>query len=188
LHIISGLLVPETLSCNTGEDAQLNYSAHITWDGTNDPIVPSAASVPTNPGDTLRYSLGVVTIGGTVIDRVQSVSLNFGIKVDTEGGNSEIWDDYAAIQMIDPKLTIKTRSMTGLAKFPFAAGTIANTTVQFRKRTLGGGFESTGQVTIAVAGTIHLSEMFSASGSGRAEQTIEIDVHYDGTNNIVLIS
>ena len=184
--INDGLLVPTNLNCSHGQDAQLSYSGHITWDGTNSPIIVSEAAVPAGLTDAQRFTLGAVTIGGTAIDRVQSIGLNFGIKVATEGGSSEIWDDTAAITAIEPKLTIKTRSLVGVAKLPYAAGTIANTIVQLRKRALGGGFAGSGDITIACAGTIHLSELWSASGQGIAEQTIEVDVHYDGANSIIL--
>ena len=189
LAIAHGLMVPVTLSCNTGADALLSYNAHLTWDGTNNPVICTSGAVPAGLADDEKYSLGAVTIGNVTIDRVQSISLNFGIKVEAEGGSSEIWPDIASIAEVSPKLTIKTRSMTALANLlPYAAATQANTTVALRKRVRGGAWNGTGDITIAACGTVHLPEPWQVAGVGKAEQTIEVDIDYDGTNDIVKFS
>jgi hypothetical protein len=185
-----GLLYPEKLSWSQGGDAMLSYGCAVIWDGTNDPIVFAAnTAVPGSLLDDQAYGLLSCQIGGVSITQVQSLELDFGIKVATSGGDGEAWDQHACIEEIKPVITVKTTDLSILSSIGlFKAATQANSTVVFRPRIQGGKYAGTGNVTVAAAGMAHVEEPINASATSNAEATIVMNVNYDSTNAILLFS
>ena len=176
-----------------GGDAVLNYDAIITYDGINDPIVINeSVTLPTAPNDDERFTLGKWTIGGIVIDQIRSMDLEFGISVQTEGADSDIWETHANISRISPSIRLRGINLNWLrsaatAKIPLLgqAAIHTDTTGYLRKRKDGGTFELDGNavhIKMTAAGYARIDTGMDASGDSSAECSLVLDTIYDGTN------
>ena len=190
-----GLVVPRTLSVDHRGDASIDYDVVATYDGTNDPVVINdGVTLPAAATDNERFTVGPLTIGGETIDHVRSISLDFGVEVATEGADSEVWDRFASIVTVKPKLTVRGIDIEWLKSsvIPLSgkAATHANTTVYLRKRDDGGTFVADAteeHISLTMAGLATIDTAMDASGSDAAEASLELMLQYDGTNNPVVI-
>ena len=136
-----GLVVPRSLSVDHQGDATISYDVIATYDGTNDPVVINdSVSLPTSGSDDERFTLGPVSIESVTIDHLKSLQIEFGIEVNSEGADSEVWPRFASITSVSPKITLRGVDVEWLksANVPLAgkAATHANTTVFLRKRAI----------------------------------------------------
>lgn len=191
-----GLLYPTSLSCDHQGDARLQYDCHATWDGTNNPVVIAAnVALPTAPPDAERYTLGAVTLGGILFTQQVGITLNFGLKCNTEGADSDIWDTFAWIEEVQPTITLSGIDkkwfdatmvpLTGLAL------THANTKIYLRKRAAGGTFVADGtaeHVKFTLAGMATVEDGWQGTGGGKGTVTLKLDTQYDGTNLPLVIN
>lgn len=190
-----GLLVPRRLSVSHQQDASIDYSALITWDGTNDPIVATdGVALPDGLEDFARYTLGPITVGGVALDQVTSFDLDFGCDARTTGAQSAIWDTHSSIRRIMPRLTI-----TGIdaewfksANIPLKgkAGTHANTSIYLRKRDDSGTFVDKGDaehIRITADGLCYAEQIFAAGEAEDGTVTLSMPLRYDGTNAPLVI-
>jgi hypothetical protein len=184
-----GILYPERLSWSQGGDAQLGYAAQVIWDGVNNPLVFADVAVPGSLLDDQAYALASCSIGGVTVTDIQSVELDFGLRIRVSGGDGEQWPKYASIEQCVPQLSVKTENLAvhgtiGLMK----ACTQANTNLVFRPRTQAGRFALSGNVTIAMAGMGHVAEPIAGSGTGNADATIVVNANDDATHPLLLIT
>jgi hypothetical protein len=194
--IVKGLVVPRRITCDHRGDAQLFYEVFPVWNGSVDPIViTDTSAVPTAEDDNQRYTIGKATIGAIVLGDIRSWELDFGITVETNGGDSDIFDTMVSIVECKPVLTIKGVDVEWLKStaIPLAgkAATQANTTVYLRKRIEGAGFvaDATAQhIKINMAGLAWVEDMFAMGGRGAAECSVKLAAKFDGTNAPVVIN
>ncbi len=182
-----GLLVPTRLTMQHGQDATLDYECTvISADGETSPVAYTTSSVPSGLLDDQRYSLGSVTLGGTVLQQsqIQSVSVDFGIRLRSESGGGLIYPTFACIEFVQPKITIETTQL-GARTIDVVSGTHANTEIQCRKRQSGGTFASSGHIVISAAGLIYNSNPMNIQSPGAGRLTLMDEAIYDGTNAIV---
>jgi hypothetical protein len=190
-----GLLIPRKLSASHQQDASIDYSALITWDGTNDPIVPTDnVSLPAGLEDFSRYALGPITIGGEALDQVTNLEIDFGVDARTTGAQSAIWDTHSSIRRIMPRLMI-----TGIdaewfksTRIPLRgkAGTHANTSIYLRKRDDSGTFVDAGNaehIRITADGLVYAEQLFSAGEAEDGTVSLAMPLRYDGTNAPLVI-
>ena len=195
-NAVKGLLIPRRLSVGHQGDATLTYEAYATYDGTNDPLaLTDSVSLPSGIADDERFTLGPVTIGAVALGQVRQLDLDFGINVQTEGADSEIWDRYCSIITVKPVLTLRGVDVQWWKsdKVPLAglAGTHANTAIYLRKRAAGGTFvaDATAQhIKLTLAGLVLLGDGHAASGSGAAEVSLSVPTKYDGTNAPLVVT
>lgn len=191
-----GLLYPTSLSCDHQGDARLSYDCHATYDGTNNPVVVAASvALPTAPTDAERFTLGPVTLGGISFTQQMGLNLSFGLKCNSEGADSDIWDTFAWIEEVQPTLTL-----TGIDKKWFDATfvpltglalTHANTKIYLRKRAAGGTFVANGtaeHVKFTIAGLATVEDGWQGTGGGKGTVSLKLDTQYDGTNLPIVIS
>ncbi len=183
-----GILVPRTLSCDHQGNAQLSYEAIVTYDGENDPIVIAVAqALVAFSGTVARYSLGAVSVGGKTLAQVRNVSIDFGLTVESEGADSDVWDTEATIREVRPKITVTVTDLSADSLALLGASGAAS--IQFRKRADGGTFAESGHLTItATGGLAYFDSPIDGSGSDSAQATIVCEPKYDGTNAPLVVA
>lgn len=195
--MVEGLVFHGGMSVEHQGDAVINTTALITYDGTNNPIIPSELSaVPSGLTDSERFSLGPVTINGVTMTGVKSVEFAFGINAATEGVDGEIWDRFSSIRTIEPVLTLRGVDpdwfkAAGAVPLIGGPGTHANTVLYLRKRIAGGTFvlDGTAQhIKITAAGLAFIETPLDVSGSESAETTLVMPLQFDGTNAPMVIN
>jgi len=194
LTIKSGVLVPRTLTCASNTDASLSYEAVITYDGTNSPIaIQDGQNLPGLQMDNDKYSLGPITLESIAFGDVESLTIDFGIGVETKSPDSYIWPKRATIQTTVPKLSLKGDDPEWFKSTAIPidgkAITHANTKLYLRKRD-GQGFEPNGNsvhTKFTAAGTAHIPNPFSAGLAEAGETDLECVCHEDTNNNDPII-
>ncbi len=195
--IKKGLVVPRRITCEHRGDAQLFYEVYPVWNGSVDPIViTDSSAVPTFEDDDQRFTIGKTVIGGVTLGDIRSWELDFGITVETNGGDSDIFDTMVSIVECKPVLTLKGVDVEWLksTNIPLAgkAATQANTTTYLRKRLQSSaGFVADGtaqHIKFGMAGLAWVDEVFSVGGRGAAECSVKLATVFDGTNAPVVIT
>jgi len=115
-YAVGGLVCPDTLSASQGDEAGASISckAWITsTDGHTDPLTHvdgvdlSAAGTPT-PAFNSRYYLGPVTVGGSLVEGISDVSINFGHNVSSLLFDGDVFPRTATIDTRQPTITFTT--------------------------------------------------------------------------------
>ena len=196
----NGLLYPTKVSCRTGDDAKLDCEGLLLTDptGVNDfvSVGTSAPAALVAANDNLRYTLGAITIGGISIVNVTNVDIDFGVTATPTDVDSNIIPRFASIETIMPKITVDVEDIsliTESTKFKWASGAgygmhakkveRSTSTIQFRKRELGGGFATSGHIVFTIQGLAYVSTI--AKGTDQGDQSGQVVVELskvDGTN------
>ena len=189
-----GLLVPRQLSCAHGADADLSLEAFATYDGVNEPLIFSTAALPTGFDDAQRYGLGPVLVGNVPLTGVRQVDIDFGLTVEPEGGNGEVWDRFVSVVEAKPVVTLRGIDLNwlGATTFPLG-GRIAlhtNTSIYFLRRATGGTYvsdASAAHVRVSCSGLAYV-ERGGGDGGSAAENTLTMPLFHDGTNLPLVIN
>ena len=190
-----GILIPRRLAVGHQSDASIDYSALITWDGTNDPVtLNDDVALPSGLDDNERYTLGPITIGGEVLEQVTNFEVDFGIDARSTGAQSSIWDTHSSIRRVMPRLMITGIDATWFktTRIPLGGrkGTHANTSIYLRKRDDGGTFiAKTDPVHIKLTGNgvAYAEQIFGASEAEDGTVTLAMPLRFDGTNAPLII-
>ena len=191
-----GLLYPTGIEVDHQGDARITYDLCCTYDGTNNPVVIAVnQNLPTPPTDLERFTLGPLTLGNVAFAQHTGYSINFGIKVNAEGAESDIWDTYCWIDTVEPTITIR-----GIDKKWFDAAAIpltglvmtqANTKLYLRKRAAGGTYVADGtaeHIKMTMAGVATVETAWEAGPTGKGTVSIKLDTNWDGTNLPIVIN
>lgn len=158
-----GLVVPQRLSVRTGEEAKLTFAVY--------PIVTSDSAAPYYPisdDENLlttslppfeKFTLGPISIAGTLIEDARSFDLDFGLEIEVEHEGGSIYPKFVGIKRRLPVATIGSRDLRRY--FSAQAGELQGgtaTVVYLRKKAEGGN-------VIANATAEHISFTFPASKS-----------------------
>jgi len=197
-NVVEGLVFPRRLVAAGRGDADLNYEARITQDGSaNDPIIVTKdVTLPQAESDDQRFALGPVTIESVLLTHLRSFELAFGLTVETEGDGSSIYDTFASIATIQPVITLRGIDLEWLdsANIPWLGkvATHTNTAIYLRRRASGGSFvadEQEQHIKITAAGLATIGPCFDAAGATMGgEVSLTMPCKYDGTNNPVIIN
>jgi hypothetical protein len=192
--MVEGLIVPVTLSCEHGGDATIVQQAHITWDGSNDPIqVSEGVSLPAGIADDEAFGLGPLSIGGVDFEGVRSMEIAFNVEVAVEGADGYIWPTYAHIRTIKPVITwrgVDVQWLKDTGGVPligqFQDNDPTDDTIQYlRKRAQGGTYElnaTAEHIKLTMEGLFVVDPALDASGDDPAECTLMCHCIYDGSN------
>ncbi len=193
----AGVIYPDKLSCQHQKDAELSYALRPTWNGTNNPyVLGDSVSLPASPTDAERFTLGPVSIAGTVYDQLDAVDIDFGVKIRAESADGEVWPRFAWIETYAPTVTFRGRKVrwfadSGGVPSLGAVHTHANTAFYLRKRASGGTFvaDLTAQhIKFTAAGIAVIDDPATFRGTGPGETTLTLKTYYDGTNHPILVN
>lgn len=194
--IPNGRIIPRSLSVSHRSNAELTAEVIATYDGTNLPVIPAATvAAPTGLTDANRFTLGAVTVGGVTLEGNTSLDVSFGVDIQTDGGDSDLYDTHLQVLQVKPEITITTRdvskfAVSGAIGLTGLHGTHANSSIVLRKRVNGtGDFSSAADsIEITFDGLISIDQATSASNNQRSEMTIKITCLDDGTNAPLIFS
>lgn len=142
--IKGGVIVPKSLTCEHGKDAQLTVAiVPVKYSSNATIVVADNAALPTITVASLRWTLGPITVGGIVLTEYSGLEIDFGNNVDTRGSQSDVYDTHIDQRTHAPKITIKgiTPSWfaaSGAIPIGGAAATHAGDSIYLRKRTQDG--------------------------------------------------
>jgi len=190
-NFVKGLVIPQTLSVSHGGDAVLSYRVFPAYNGSADPVVLTEdQSVPGSITDANRYTLGPCTVGNISLDGLRGLDIDFGIAVEQEPIQSEVWPRVVSIRSAAPVITIRGIDLawhadSGGIPLEGLAGTHANSTIYLRRRKTGGSFYADNEaehVKFTAAGLITVQNMMSADGRSAAEASLMMSCYHDGDN------
>ena len=195
-QMLKGIVAPGVLSVAHREDATLSYQAVAAWDTTNDPLIESdSVALPTGLVDDERYTLGKVTIGGTVYAGLRGVEVNFGVTIAAESSDSDIWPTQVTIAQTAVIITLSGIDVEWLkaANIPRKgrAATHANTILYLKRYKASGDYEldaTAKHIKVTAAGLAVIDEPFTADGDEIGTCSMRIALFDDGTNLPILIT
>jgi len=181
-----GLLYPTRLTCDHRGQAQLSYEAQAVADADgNAPIVgPTTVSLPTGVNNNV-WTLQSASFSGVGATDLRNAEVDFGFRVQTEGSNSELYDNQISYQL-DPRLTIMGVT-PAYADAVALLGESATCSITFRKRQNRGTFTAD-TLTLSATGLAHVSNPYQAGQRGAAQFAITVAVTFDGTNAPITVA
>ena len=187
-----GIIVPTQLQVSQGGAAVISYRAvPRSSDGSASPLAMTTAQSLEASQDLLTelYTLGAVSINGTALDGVNSVTLDFGIELDILTASGHVYPTAVSVMTRAPVFTIttfdadkfQTWSETGVAQ-----GT-TDSTVLLTDQTLGGG-RGSAPITFGIDAGIISFESLGGSQGQKFAGSVKITPVDDGTADIIAIS
>jgi hypothetical protein len=125
-----------------------------------------------------------VTLAGLPITQVKSVRVNFGIKAEAEGSDSNIWATMPSVSSIQPVISVTSSKVSNLIDLLGDTGTFS---LVYRQRADGGTFGS-GRLTLSGSGMANFTKPFGANGNKSGETTLEARPKYDGVNDPIVVT
>jgi len=141
-EVNKGLLFCRGFRAAHGEGAARAFASIApTWDGTNDPVVPSeSAAMPGTPAVTCAYGPGPVTINAIALDsEVLSIVYDSGIGLRAVGGGSVVWPWFVGIRSRRPTFGIRVSDASLLYDLGLIGAAVTSATLYLR------GFERAGK-------------------------------------------
>ncbi len=190
--INKGIFYPVSTRASHQGPLEHTMGIAMVYDGTNAPFVESdTAAAQTTVTDNVEFTLGPISIGGVAHTQVRDVNFDWGVGVETFGGDSDIYDTMGCITTVSPKATIRGVSIDWVkaAGIPLTgkACTSANTKIYFRKRADGGSFvanETAQHISVVIDGLCYITDAGSFGSSnapGECSLVIEASLPSGGS-------
>lgn len=193
--MLSGILVPVSITCDYQGDAEIRYQGLVTYDGTNDPVViTDSVSLPSGIADIARFTIGKATVANIALPQIRRLEINFGLSVEAIGAgggaaNADVWPTFASVVTANPSITLRGIDIEWLksANIPLTGENPihADTSIYLRKRLTQAVFtpDATEEhIQFTSYGLATVDTLHSASGQAPAETSVTITSAYDGTN------
>lgn len=181
--IQAGIIYPKTLTVEHGGSASLTVGVAVTKSGSEELVETSnAATLPTINIDSIRWTLGDITLGGITFSDYTSLTIDFGNEIQKRGTQSEIDAQYIEQREHKPRITIsgidpEWYDGDGTPATVPPAGLVcthANSSIYLRKRADGGnGFVADGtaeHIKFTVDGLAMAENIVAGSDSQRATE------------------
>jgi len=190
--IVAGIAIPVSLRAAQGGAASIEYRIILTSaDGTTAPIAFAASqTLETGQGTVPNaYTLGAVTINGTELVGVQSLSIDFGIGVWVSNGSGLVYPTHSAISSRAPVITIQTLDCDQFVTMGLdgAAQGATNSTIVLGDLTEGA-VVGTSPITFTIDEGLFYYEEISGSHGERLGGSVKLIPTFDGTAAIMAIS
>ena len=185
--IASGVVVPQKLTCQQGNSAEMSCQVLSRSPSGSAPLAPTeTVALPSTLTDASRFSMGTMTLGGITIDGKTSLEIDFGVKAEQVGVDGAVWAQWIDVADYLAKITIKSvnTALVAAAGIPLLgkAGTHANTVFYLRKRD-GAGFAAGGvHIKVTADGLAYADDIFDGSGNDKGECSVVLLCRYDGVN------
>lgn len=188
----TGLIVPRSISADNGGPASMTFEVFgVSSDGTTAPhSIATGAALGETSSINEAFTLGGVTLNGGALDGVQSVEIDFGIRVELQRANGEPYPRLAYIAERQPVITITALDIAGLVSSDFVVGEgIATTsTITLQAVTQNGTRAGTGDIVCTVNEGLNSYDSNAGDGNTPDTCTITIRPTYDGSNAILAFS
>ena len=189
----NGVLAPRTISVDHRGNASLNLEMlAISVDGSTSPlaIADNAALLASPAAAAKRWTIGPIDIAGTVLEWKRSFEIDFGNDIQTEGGDSDIYDKFGGVDSslsvislrgLDPKWASATN-------IPLTGKNAAHADTSIYLRQKGVADATPGHIRITIAGIAYPTTLHDANGNGYASNAVQLEPVHDGTNVPVLVT
>jgi hypothetical protein len=146
--IANGLAVVRRISAQHQEAATVDVEVYARKDGSTAPLAfDEAAALPShNAGPDAIWTVGPVDLNGTDIEGIESVDIDLGVDVLSEGKDSDVYPTFCSIRAIRPTIRLRTRhvDLTTTLTEDGAYYAASQVIVYLRKRAEGGTFVADG--------------------------------------------
>jgi hypothetical protein len=113
------IMVPATLEVSHGKEATLSLTTLlVSSDGITSPISTTNNVTLTDSYASEKWTLGGVVANGVTIPGVESISIDFGFTIHAKGGGGQPYVQYATIDDVVPRITLRTPNMDVIASYP----------------------------------------------------------------------
>jgi hypothetical protein len=182
-----GLLYPTRLSCRHRGDGELTYATALVYDGSNWPVVlTKSLALPAGVADN-KYTLSTAAIAGLGASDVTDVDVDFGVRVATEGSQSETVDRVAFLEQVIPRITLKGVNPLWFDTLgPHGTAVSAGSVTLVKK--LDGGIFDDHTLVLTASGIAYCSQPYSAGRGGSVTCDLVLDVKWDGANAPIVVS
>jgi hypothetical protein len=111
--VAAGMIIPVSLTLQDGQSAALSAQVVLTSaDGSTSPLaLAGITAMVASAGAAALWTLGPVTINGTVLEGVESVTINFGIEPATLGGSGLVYPTFTGVAKMKPTIAITAQSV-----------------------------------------------------------------------------
>lgn len=121
------MIVLNSITANQGQRATAEITVYTTFDGTNAPFVyTTGVSLPSTPAVDELFTMGPVTINGTLLTDVTSVKIDFNPQMKVIASDSDLYPSFCGIMTMSPKITVSTNDVAALNTYGLT-GTAINT-------------------------------------------------------------
>lgn len=194
-----GILVPVSVTVEGRGDATLTCDCRsVSPDGTTHPIaLTKNVALPAGLVDDERFALSKIKLAGQVYTGARSVTINFGLNIEQDQVDGELFDTQASVDTREASIVIRGKNPAWLgpdaAEVPLQGRGLAHadTEIFLRKRVLKSDFHPLGNsehIKFSASGIAHVPTPFEGASTGAAETEITIVPNYDGTNPPVKVT
>jgi hypothetical protein len=193
-----GLGVVRTLAVQHGGFAMLDIELHgRSTDGIVSPLtIEKEQTMPADARLEEKFTLGPVSIAGTALTGVQSVSLSTGIALNMGASDGEVFSTFIGIMAVEPRITITTVNPEPIADVTIgqfrSAKQTTNTTSFYLRKMLHGGTRvpvaTAEHIKFTVSEGLVMARTLGGSDRGAVIEEFEIVPIDDGTNATVIVN
>lgn len=119
-----GMISITSISGSHGQPASVSVQVNPTYDGTNNPITLSKTdTAPTEIVQDYAYTISKMKFGSAAGDTIplESINVNFGLDIETIGGDGEAFPSFATLRSRSPTITLTTRDLGKAFDYDFLA-------------------------------------------------------------------
>ena len=193
MTVNEGLLLPRAITAAQGGIASIGLDTIITYDGTNNPIViATGQALEGAPSISELFTLGPVSLNGTTINGVQSVSIDPGLVEIVQFGDGQVWPTFVGIMQRQPLITLTTLDVAAFNTFGLS-GTAQSATdsVVYLRKIAEGGTRVADDTAEHIKFSIDDGKIIprAIAGANGAPQMMQLELRptWDGTNAIIVI-
>ena len=113
----NGILYPQAINADQA-GASIDYEFVPYYDGTNEPLVKTpTSSLSGSPTIAEAFVAGPVSINGTALEGIQSISVAFNIVLDLIFAEGGVWATFLDIASIQPIVRLRTMDALSIVTF-----------------------------------------------------------------------
>lgn len=186
LTLYSTLGLIRRISASQFAEATASVEIHASYDGTNLPLAITAnQSLPAYTASAVeKFTVGPASLDGTDIDNIQSIDLDTGIALESNGQDGGEYVRFLAVREARPSITATSYNVDELSTIGVGGGSFDDAIFFLRALTNTGA-----PVADTTAGHVKLTATESHVTISDLGDTATINVQpvWDGTNDSVLI-
>lgn len=171
----------ESLQADAGGNAELRGRIVPIFDGTNDPLIPTASVAITATSTSVAnlWTLGPIKLNGTTLDLVQGFNWQNNVEYDEHVADRGFLT-WSSIRAITPVVTIRTKKTDYFATYGTRGTALTALTLYLRKRKKANQYEENAQ-TVHVSLTHDLGTIKARQISG---SEVELAVHLEKSSGV----
>jgi hypothetical protein len=182
--VVKGIMIPLTLSLRDGAPAVITCQViMVSADGSTSPLtLAGSQALVAAAGAAACWTLGEVSINGTVLEGVEEVSINFGVQPVAMGNSGMVYPTFSGVQMVDPSISITAASIDEFISWGLdgIAQSATDTVINIQDMTEGG-IRGSSPVICTIDEGMFTTRSVPAQDGQHTRHQIEIKPTFDGT-------